>query len=135
MKASLPGGSLLILLLAAAAFAQAGRVVVPPSQPPTAPGHQTMQTPARPADEWTNAMQGQIARLNLDKNIVIVQDAKTGKHFAFVLDEKTKLKADKRTDLAGRKDISLADFKVGQPVRLTYRARDAKPLELRLRAS
>jgi hypothetical protein len=43
------------------------------------------------------------------------------------------MRADKNTDLGGKADLSLADYKPGQTVKIIYRVSDNKTLEMRLR--
>jgi hypothetical protein len=126
---------LLVVLFASAAHAQ-GRVTSPSTvTSPNATGHYSIPSndDAIKRDR-TRSFVGQIAALNVNGNSLAIKDLKTGKEIEFSLDAETKLRADKQTELAGRKNLTLADFKRGQTVRLTYRVRDAKPVEMRLRA-
>lgn len=126
--------SLSIVLLSAAASSTAAQGPVYGTVPAPTSSIATMGT-GNPSVEVKRDVTGQIAQVNPANNTVVVKDDKTGKRLAFHLDKQTKLKADKQTELAGRKSLSLADFKSGHFVKLTYRARDGKPLELRLRAN
>jgi hypothetical protein len=136
MKATtkLIGSSLSIVFLCVASSPSAAQGPVHETVPAPASGIATMGT-GNPSVEVKRDVTGQIAQINSTNNTVVVKDEKTGKRLAFHLDKHTKLKADKQTELAGRKNLSLADFKSGHFVKLTYRARDGKPLELRLRAN
>lgn len=134
IKTTLFISSLFILLLASAAHAQ--RVTsTSPVNPPNSTGAYSM-----PSNDdairrnQTRSFVGQIAAIRVSDNSLAIKDAKSGKQIEFSLDAGTKLSADKQSELAGRKNLTLADFKPGQVVRLTYRVRDAKPVELRLRA-
>jgi hypothetical protein len=57
----------------------------------------------------------------------------SGQRFQSKPDEGTKFTADKKTPLAGRKDLGLGDLSVGNPVKLTFVAETGKLLEVRLR--
>lgn len=56
-----------------------------------------------------------------------------GTRSKYLINEKTRLRADKETPLAGRKDLTLADYQPGQTVTLTLRNSDMHVLEVRLR--
>jgi hypothetical protein len=131
---TLLGSSLSIVLLSAVASSSAAQGPVHETVPAPTSSVATMGT-GDPSVEVKRDVSGQIAQVNAANNTVVVKDEKTGKRLAFHLDKHTKLKADKQTELAGRKSLSLADFKSGHFVKLTYRARDGKPLELRLRVN
>ena len=59
--------------------------------------------------------------------------AKDGKRVRIVLNNKTRLRADKQTELADRKMISLTDFKPGHTVKITYFVQSGAVTEVRLR--
>lgn len=133
LKLTTLAGGMFLLALSCAPAARA-QLVRPGSPVPNNPGvNQTMGT-HDPKIDQSRTLDGKIERLRADENAIVIRDEKTGKLLSFSLDAKTKLKADKGTDLAGRKNLSLADFRAGQPVRVKYRPTDGKPLELRLRA-
>ncbi|HVT44276.1 MAG TPA: hypothetical protein VMT00_07790 [Thermoanaerobaculia bacterium] len=68
----------------------------------------------------TRDVTGTIFEIDLEKNLVIVEtEAKA--RYRFEIAKKTKLKAEKKSALAGKKKIELPDFQKGQPVRITYR--------------
>jgi hypothetical protein len=126
-------GSLLLLAPFCAPAARA-QVSAPVTAAPNNPGvHQTLGS-RDPEMERSRTIKGKIERLRAGDDALVIRDEKTGKLFDFSLDPKTKIRADKGTDLAGRKNLSLVDFREGQAVRLKYRPSDGKPLELRLRA-
>jgi hypothetical protein len=56
-----------------------------------------------------------------------------GKRVEFLIQKDTRMRADKNTDLGGKADLSLADYKPGQTVKIIYRVSDNKTLEMRLR--
>ncbi len=80
----------------------------------------------------TRQVDGKIAEINAAQHLVVIED-KNGKRVSFKLDNKTKLKADKKTEYAAKKNLLLSDFETGQPVRVTYLASNATAIELRLR--
>jgi len=80
----------------------------------------------------TRQVDGKIAEVNAAQHLVVIED-KNGKRVSFKLDDKTKLKADKKTEYAAKKNLQLSDFETGQPVRVTYLASNAMAVELRLR--
>lgn len=63
----------------------------------------------------------------------IIQVEVKGKRFQSRPDPETKFTADKKTPLAGRKDLTFQDFFVGAPVKLTFVAESGKLLEVRMR--
>jgi len=105
------------------------------------PGVSTQPSPSdRPGPDMgrmpdyasTRSMDGNLAAIDADQRLIAVED-KSGKRYKVRLDDKTKYKADKKTELAGRKDLTLNDFHVGQPVRVTILASNNTVVELRLR--
>ncbi len=124
----LAGTILLTLLCAAAAAAQS----IAPTAPDTHNLPEHMNT-ADPPYYQRHKLTGEITRVDADTNTVVVREAKTGANYTFHVNKDTLLRADSKTELAGRKHLSLADFKAGHPVRLTVRSADSKLLEVRLR--
>ncbi len=61
----------------------------------------------------------------------IVVEEPGGKRHEFTVESATKLKADKKTELAGKKKIELKDLKSGYNVKIKYRAADQKLVEVR----
>lgn len=76
-------------------------------------------------------MKGTIAALDLEDNRLVVEDKK-GKRVNLTLSEDTRYTADKKTELAGRKDLAARDFKQGQLVRVRYSSEKEIALEVRL---
>lgn len=62
----------------------------------------------------------------------IVVEERGGKRHEFTVESTTKLKADKKTELAGKKKIELNDLKSGYNVKIKYRASDQKLVEVRV---
>ena len=79
------------------------------------------------------SLEGRVYEINAAANRIVVQQEKSGKLFNIPLSLKTKLRADKQTELAGRMNLNLGDFKPGQFVRVTYSNPGPKVLEVRLR--
>ena len=99
-------------------------------RPPTS---QPGSLPANEAPfEVTKSFEGTILEIQLDARVVVVGD-KDGKRERFKVDDRTAFKADKKTELAGRKALKIGDFETGQPVKVTFRASDNSVLEMRLR--
>ena len=51
----------------------------------------------------------------------------------FRIDHNARVRADKDTTLAGKKDLTLNDYHPGDLVRVTYRIKDNRVLEIRLK--
>lgn len=60
---------------------------------------------------------------------------KDGEIHEFRLNAKTRLKADKKSELGGRPEILLSDFRIGHSVKVTYLTQDRSVTQLRLRKS
>lgn len=82
----------------------------------------------------TGELTGEVTGVLAAKNAVLVRDDKTGKNYEFFVTGETRLRADKGTQLAALRKLSLSDFRAGQIVRLKFRLADAETVELRLRA-
>jgi hypothetical protein len=80
----------------------------------------------------SKSMTGTLVELNPSENSISVKNNKDGKVVAFVVIPKAKLKADKKTELADKKDLKLADFKPGETVEITYQP-DGTVTEVRLK--
>ncbi len=115
MRLNKIGTLLLVVLLPAAVFAQGSG-----------------STRGRSPFGVTRAVTGTIAEINADDGLLVVEDKK-GRGYKFRIDSGTKFKADKKTELLGKKDISLSDFHTGRKVKITYRANDGKVREVRLK--
>jgi hypothetical protein len=122
--------ALLVMGLSAMAFAQQdeGR------NAPARAGGQLMVTPGpdRDAQPYSRTMTGKVLKFSAEENLLIIDSPKVGA-LRFALNKSVRTRADKNTDLADRRDISLADYKPGQIVKVTYRLSDNKVLEIRLK--
>lgn len=97
------------------------------------PSHTEHPLPTNEAPfEVTRSFEGKILEIRLDSHVLVVED-KDGKRAGFQVDDQTAFKADKKTELQGRKKLKLEDFEKGQPVKVTFRASDNKVVEVRLR--
>jgi alpha-1,6-mannosyltransferase len=69
------------------------------------------------------------------KGVISLDEKKTGKRLTLRIDPKmkVKLKAEKGSALADRRELSLVDFAAGQPVRVSYRTTDLAAMELKAR--
>lgn len=119
------------LVMPLSAWAQGSGSTAP--MPPRM-GTMDMPSPDTNAFAVTRSVTGKVAEINTEKHYIVIEDKK-GKRLKFKLDEKVKLRADKKTEFAGRKDIKLSDFEPGQFVKVTYLASNETITELRMRRS
>jgi hypothetical protein len=73
-----------------------------------------------------------LVEVKVDSNSISLK-GKDGKVLAFDLDSKTKLKADKNTELADKKSIELGDFQAGQSGEVPVDLNSHRVSELRLK--
>lgn len=99
---------------------------------PPRPGSLTISVPTGAVREYSRTFNGKLLEVDTDRNQFVFADSKGGSA-TLVVSKDTRLKADKKTELADKRDIVLADFKPGQFVKLTLRVEDQKVLELRLK--
>jgi hypothetical protein len=78
------------------------------------------------------SLEGRVVVVNATENRFIVEELKSKKRFNIPLNAKTELKADKGTELAGRKKLAITDFKPGQLIKVVYTI-GPKVVEVRLR--
>jgi ribosomal protein L24 len=74
---------------------------------------------------------GKVVKVNGDDNSIVVESPNPRPH-KYVIDGHTKKRANKKTELAGKRNISLADYRPGQIVKLTCHIPDDKVIEIRL---
>jgi len=110
------------------AFAQGSGSTAPTTGPRTIGGD---MGPA-PAFAVTRTLTGKIVGIDAAKNLLVVEDD-GGKRHDFKLSKDTRFRADKKTELQGRKHIALGDFEVGAAVKITYLASGDAATEVRLR--
>jgi ribosomal protein L21E len=120
-------GSVLFITSAAAALAQA-------QGPSASMLPKPIPDRASPDDvqAYSHSLTGKVAEIADGGKAVVVRLA-DGTRSKYLINEKTRLRADKETPLAGRKDLTLADYQPGQTVTLTLRNSDRRVLEVRLR--
>ena len=118
------GTLLLVLALPAAAFGNGHD----PASIPSGPGGYDSRSPFA----VTRSLKGKIAGINAEEHHIAIED-KNGKRYVFKVGDNAAFKAGKKTELAGKQNLSLSDFQPGQPVKITYRAADNIVTALRLR--
>jgi len=83
----------------------------------------------------TRMAKGRIAGIKHDAHftLVLIEDTK-GRRGTLKVNSRTKFKADKGTEYAGKKHISQDDLEIGQSVKIIFAANSGEILELRLTA-
>jgi len=123
--------ALLVLGLSASAFAQANEGVRLGNAERR--GDATTDTATRiDPRAYSRSLTAKVLTINKEEKSVTVRDPK-GHSYIFYIDKDTRLRADKNTVLANRKDLSLGDYEAGQMVKITFRIEDSRTLELRLK--
>lgn len=122
--------TLLVMGLSAMAFAQQDEGRRAPARPGGQP--MTASGPDRDSQPYSRSMTGKVLKVSTVENVIVIDAPKAGA-VKFALNKDVRTRADKNTDLADRKDISLTDYKPGQLVKVTYRLSDYKVLEIRLK--
>ncbi|MCI0624448.1 MAG: hypothetical protein L0387_22850 [Acidobacteria bacterium] len=125
MKLSKMGTLLLTLVLPVAALAQGSG---------STGGGYPRRSETPPAFDVTRDLTGTITELNAETGLLVVED-KQGKRVVLNVDGGTRFKADKKTELRDKKNLSLGDFQPGQTVKVTYQPEDGRVLEVRLKRS
>lgn len=116
---------MLILLSIPAAFAQGSGSVSAPSAPSTGGGYNGPDSPFA----VTKSVSGKIVEIH--KEAVIVELADGSKRLV-KLPKALHIKADRDSELAGKKKLAAEDLSEGLPVKVTYRAEDNIALEIRV---
>jgi hypothetical protein len=80
----------------------------------------------------TRTLDAKILSIDTERNLVSIE-LDNGERYQLAVHEKTKYKADKKTSLRGKKDLSLSDFEPGQTVKVKYRADSGQVTEVRLK--
>ena len=86
----------------------------------------------RTEESNTRSVTGKLLEVNVTSHFIVVQ-LKNSPATEFLITEKTRKTADKKTDLAGRKDLTLADYQPGQTVKITFRGEEKVAVEIRLK--
>jgi predicted lipoprotein with Yx(FWY)xxD motif len=69
-----------------------------------------------------------------NRRLVTIEMANKSRE-TFIVDKNVRAKADKDTSLAGRKNLTLLDYKTGQRVTASCSSEDGKITEIRLKRS
>lgn len=80
----------------------------------------------------TRSFSGEVREVNLNEGYIVVFDSKRGEG-TFYVGDKTRLRADKKTPLGDRKNLTLEDFQKGQTVKVTFWPKSLQATELRVR--
>ena len=121
---------LLLIIVVLLAFGASASAQVDRSR--SATKNNPMEEKSDDGQPYSRSVIGKILVINAENGSVAIESSRKGR-LEFLVDKKTKMKADKNTDLAENKSISLNDYKPGDPVKIVYRVSDNKVLELRLR--
>ena len=116
-----------LFITSAAAHAQAQGPTL--DRPPMPNGERMSSDDVQP---YSHSLTGKVAEI-ADGGKAVVLRLADGTRSKYLINEKTRLRADKETPLAGRRDLTLADYQPGQTVTLTPRNSDLRVLEVRLR--
>ena len=123
MRKLLP--SFILCIAAASAHAQGPAVSKLPLPTPDRASPDDVQA-------YSRSLTGKVSEIDASGKAVVVNWA-DGTHSRYVINNRTRLKADASTVLAGRKGLTLADYQPGQTVTVTLRNSDRQVLEIRLR--
>jgi hypothetical protein len=127
---------MLMMLAAGCSLAVAQRVSNPSVRSqndiPNARPSGSMLDGVRSDPSFPSRVTGTILAIDNARRLVMIERADKSR-LTFLVDPKVRTRADKDTELAGRKNLSLGDYRRGQVVSITYRAEDSTALEIRLR--
>ena len=124
-------------ILAAACGAAVAQGAPPPPVTSTTTGTQAM-TPTvgldmiRKDPAFPVHITGTVLGVSNSRRLLMIERADKS-HLTLNVDPDVRARADKGTFLAGRKDLSLSDYKPGYVVSITYRAEDSTATEIRLK--
>ena len=121
------------LLLSVALLVTAATAALAQAQGPTV-SQLPLPVPDRASPDdvqsYSRTLTGRVAEVAGNAITVRWSDGTRSK---YIVSDKTRLRADRGTALAGRKDLTLADYQSGQAVSVTLRNSDRQVLEVRLR--
>ena len=81
----------------------------------------------------TRTAKAKIAEIKKGEHgIILVVEDSQGRRGSLQLNSKTRFKADKKTEYAGKKHISSDDLEIGQNIKVTFVADSGQVLEVRL---
>ena len=115
----------LCIAAAAGAYAQGPSVTKMPLPVPDRASPDDVQ-------DYSRSLTGKVSAIDAAGKTIVVNWA-DGTHSKYVINNKTRLKADGGTALASRKGLTLADYQPGETVTVTLRNSDRQVLEIRLR--
>lgn len=81
--------------------------------------------------ELTVAVRAEIVEVSEDGTL-LVEDERTGRQATIQITDGVALRADRKKDFGGRRQLALADLQPGQLVRVTVRKDDGRVLEVRV---
>lgn len=101
----------------------------------TAPEPPTPFGPEVPRESFATVhqLEGTLVSVDEREGVITLDERRTGRRASFRIHDKIKLKADKKSELGGRRKLTLGDFKAGHPVRITFRTSDLMAVELKLK--
>jgi len=120
--------STILLLMCGATMAQGSRTWGGPSGPPD-PSFERM---GRDASQYSGTVTGTLVTRPAAGETFTIQRANKSQ-LNFRIDQTARVRADKDTTLAGKKDLSLNDYHPGDLVKVIYRIKDNRVLEIRLK--
>ena len=66
---------------------------------------------------YSRSLVGKILSVDLASGSVVIENSRKAR-MEFTVDQKSRMRADRNIDLAGRTNLSLVDYKPGNPVKL-----------------
>ena len=117
-----------LLLMCGAAMAQDSRTWGGSSGTPDPTFERMGKDPSRYSESVTGTL---VTRPAAGGTIAIQRADKS--QLSFRIDQGARVRADKDTTLAGKKDLTINDYRPGDLVKVTYRIADNRVLELRLK--
>ena len=126
MKRILMSVAFVLFALPVAAAAQ-GSGSVSEERPPSRSVGNEIETPF----VVMRSVKAKIVEIDAANGVFVVEIA-DGKRVQVKVDKKTRFKADKKHELGGRKKLALADFSVGDLVKITFIPSEGRIVEVRL---
>ena len=117
-----------LLLMCGATMAQASRTW----GGPTGPSDSLFERMGRDASQYSGTVTGTLVTRPAAGEIFAIQRADKSQ-LNFRIDHTARVRADKDTTLAGKKDLSINDYRPGDLVKVKYRLADNRVLEIRLK--
>ncbi len=81
--------------------------------------------------QLTEVVRAEIVEVGED-GALLVEDERTGRQATIQITDGVALRADRKKDFGGRRQLALADLEPGQRVRVTLRKDDGRVLEIRV---